>query len=323
MAGSYRFWGLCVATVSWSQTALDFRGPGPRQPNLSVAAPSVNPVSAEAASDTQARDQYRFITIEIKDSSNAVANDINDDGLVTGYYQDSSSHYHGFVWRDGAFETVDYPGATNTLLFGVNNRGVAIGYYGDTATQHTVTYSVESRTWKSLPDIRGYSQNDGYGINDEGIAVGNAFEGTTSVAWIWDASTLSYSFFAVPGSAQYTTSPSNLNDKRQIAGYFADASGVYHGFLKEYGTYTVINFPGAQETFLDGINNRGIIQGQIYDSAWTAEGFLATPGGRFAIVNYPGPEMTAIVGINDRGDLCGGYWETFGFGHAFIALRSK
>lgn len=109
-----------------------------------------------------------------------------------------------------------------------------------------------------------------------------------------------------------------------MAGYFADKNGVYHGFLKEYGTCTIINYPGATETFPDGLNNRGIMQGQIYDTAGAAEGFLATPGGRFAIVNYPGAENTALVGINDRGDVCGGYWEAiFGLNRAFVAFRSR
>lgn len=311
---------LGVATVAWSQTVSDLRGPGPRPPSVSIA-----PLLANSSTDVPASDQhgYEFITLEIKGSPNAVANGINDDGLVTGYYQDSASTYHGFVWRDGAFETVDYPGATYTLLYGLNNRGVAIGYYfGEGAVEHTVTYCVRTRTWTALPDIPGYSVSQGYGINDEGVAVGNAFAVTgASVAWIWHPETLSYSFFTVPGAAKYTTFPSGLNNKNQVAGYFADEAYYYHGFLKEYGTYTIIDVPGATETFLDGINNRGVIQGQIYDAAGAAEGFLATPGGRFAIVNYPGPEMTAIVGINDRGDLCGGYWEVFGANHAFVALR--
>jgi len=76
-------------------------------------------------------------------------------------------------------------------------------------------------------------------------------------------------------------------------------------------------------TFLDGINNSGVIQGQIYDAGFVAEGFTATSGGLFNIVNYPGPLMTAIVGINDRGDLCGSYWQTFGINTAFVAFRRE
>ncbi len=320
---------LCVATPCWGQTATQLGGPGPRPPNISTAAPSANAASAETTADnpdSAHHHRYRFITIEIKGSPYAVADGIANDGLVTGYYKDSSSLWHGFVWRDGRFETVNYPGAVNTYLYGVNNRGVAIGYYGDGTTNHTVTYSVRSGAWTALPDIPDYPNNQGYGINDEGTAVGNAYTSTTSVAWIWHPNTSSYSFFTVPGAAQYTTSPSGLNDKGQIAGYFADANGAYHGFLKEYGTYTTINFPGAVDTYPDGLNNSGVIQGQVFrNTNYFAEGFTATPGGVFSIVDYPGPQMTALVGINDRGDVCGAYTEssssTTSVTKAFVAFQ--
>jgi len=268
----------------WSQTA-PAPGPHPRPLTLSTTASSLS----HSAENTPT-DHFKFIEIQIKGATSTNANGIANDGLVTGYYLDAKSIYHGFVWRDGRVETVDYPGASGTFLFGVNNRGLAIGYYIGGAVNHAVTYSIWSRTWTALPDIANYPLNQGYGINDSGIAVGNAFSSTASVAWIYDPATLSYSDFTVPGAAAYTTSPSGLNDKGQIAGYFADASGV--------------------------------IQGQIYNAAFFAEGFTATSGGLFDIVNYPGPMMTAIVGINDHGDLCGSYWQTFGINTAFVAFRS-
>ena len=292
---------LLVTTSAWTQTSTSFIGPH-RLPKMSMASAPASP-----AANTPASDHYRFVTITAPDSPYAVANGINNAGVVTGYYLDSNSNYHGFVWQNGALQTVDYPGAVDTSLGGLNNWGVAMGSYGDGATTHAVTYSVSTGAWTALPDIPNYSQNDGYCVNDLGIAIGNAFEGGTSVAWIWDPATLSYSFFTVPGAAQYTTSPSCINDKNQIAGYYVDASGAYQGFIYEYGTYATVNVPGALDTYPDGINNRGIVEGQIFDAAGAAEGFVATSGGRFTIVNYPGAGATAIVGINDRGDLCGGY----------------
>lgn len=312
---------LFIATIVWGQTAPDFREAHRPHPSLSMRAAVATP-----AMNAQASANYKFITIDVNGSTNAVADGITNDGLVSGYYEDSSSIFHGFVWQEGAVTRVDYPGAAYTKLYSLNNRGVVIGLYGNSSgtTEHTITYSAQSHKWTALPDIAGYPFNEGYGINDHGVAVGNAFTSSgSSVAWIWDPTTVSYSFFAVPGAAEYTTSPSGLNDKGQIAGYFADASGAYHGFLKEYGTYTIIDVPEAPYTFLDGLNNSGIIQGQIYDAGGAAEGFVATRGGVFTIVNYPDVANTALVGINDRGDVCGSYWEAFGVNTAFVALRSN
>lgn len=316
---------LCVATAAWSQIPPGFRAPH-KPPNISMPGPLANAAAATVAVEDAASSNYKFITIDANGSTNAVASSINDERLVTGYYEDSNSAYHGFVWKNGVFRTVDYPGAANTSLGQVNNHGVAMANYGNgTTTGHSALYSVESRTWTALPDVPGYSFTDGYGLNDAGVAVGNAFQGSTSVAWIWDPTTRSYSFFTVPGADQYSTSPSGLNDKGQIAGYFS-VNGLYQSFLKEYGTYTIVNFPQAVETFFDGMNNSGIVQGQIYatDSS-PAEGFIATSGGVFTTVNNPDGANTALVGINDQGDVCGSYWNVFtgGIFQAFVAFRSE
>jgi hypothetical protein len=309
---------LCMAASAWGQTFTISNGPH-RLPKTPVAAPSAN-----FEVSTPDNGHYKFITIDTPDSPYAVAGGINDSRVVTGYYQDSSLNYHGFVWQKGTLQTVDYPGAVNTLLGGVNNLGLAMGGYGDGTTNHTVIYSVSTDTWSALPDIPNYSQNDGYCINDAGFAIGNAFEGSTSVAWIWDPSKRSYSFFVVPGAKQYSTSPSCINDKNQVAGYYADASGNYHGFIKEYGTTTRVNVPKAPDTYPDGMNNGGIIQGQIFNASFMAEGWVGTPGGVFTIVNYPGAKATAIVGINDRGDLCGAYGPAPAVAQkAFVAILQR
>ena len=321
---------LCFSTVGWSQVARGF--PGHHHPQLQL--PAAVPLANLAAADAQAGASYRFVTINVPGTTNAGASSINDDGLVTGNYADSDSNERGFVWKDGVLRKVEYPGALYTYLWAVNNHGVAIAYYGDGTTNHTVLYSVESGTWTPLPDIPGYSDNEGYGLNDDGFAVGNAYEinttvypsVTTSVAWIWNPNTRMYSFFAVPGSAQYSTAPNGINNKGQVAGWYADSSGIYHGYIKEYGTYTTIDFPGASYTFPDGLSNTGVLQGQILTAAptYAAEGFTGTSGGVFAVVDYPGPFMTSLVGINDQGDVCGEYWEDANpnVGFAFVAFRT-
>ena len=99
---------LLVATSAWSQTAPSFGGPH-RPPILSGVIPSTKP-----AADTPASAHYKFLTIGPEDSPYAVADGINNAGLVTGYYHDLSSVFHGFVWQKGVSKRVDYPGAAYT-----------------------------------------------------------------------------------------------------------------------------------------------------------------------------------------------------------------
>ena len=315
---------LCAATPAWSQPPPGF--PGHRHPqfHLPAAAPwATNVVAADAPANVA----YRFVTIPAPGTL-AQANSINDDGVLTGIYSNPTTHTQSFIWKDGVFRTVDYPGHAYTYLWQLNNNGQAIGYYGDGTIAHTVIYSVESGTWTPLPDIPGYSYNLGYGLNDAGLVIGNTYDDTytINVAWIWDPTTRSYSFFTVPGSAQYSTIPNEINDKGQIGGWYQDSGGTYHGFIKEYGTYTTVDFPGASNTLPDGISNTGVLQGQVLTAApaYAAEGFIATPGGVFETVNYPGQTMTTLVGINGRGDVCGFYQEDANpnVWIAFVAYRT-
>ena len=157
------------------------------------------------------------------------------------------------------------------------------------------------------PALQVYYHRQGYGINDAGFAVGNAFSSTAAVAWEWDPFRRAYSYLAVPGAAEYSTSPSGLNDFNQVAGYYADANGNYHSFIEQVGHYTIYNAPGATETYFDGINDWGLLQGEWEDANYNAHGFLATTTGYFQSVDYPGSAATAIVGINDKLAICGGY----------------
>ena len=316
---------LCFVTAAWGQSTL-----GPNGRHLPLSMPGGVP-SAKPPADTPASAQYTLITIGVAGSNTAGAWGINNAGLVSGNYEDASAVYHGFVWQNGALQTVDYPGALYTYLFKANNQGVAIGLYDDaTNTEHAVLNSVGGGTWTVLPDVPGYPNNEGYGINDGGVAVGNAYSAdySASVAWIWHPHSSAYSFFTVPGSAQYSTNPLGINGKGQIVGAFCTASpcyndsGVYFGFLKQGSDYTTIDAPGASGARACGIDNSGTIVGEWWDAAGASQGFVLTSSGLFTSVDYPGPELTTVLGINDRGDISGNYVKNpSGALKAFIGIR--
>jgi len=285
--------------------------------------PGASPTAGPAA-NSPASTQYKFITLDVPPSSFTQAAGINNARLVSGFYEDASGTLHGFLWQAGAFQTEDYPGGQYTYLGTVNNYGVAFGYYGDGTAEHAVTYSVPSGAWSVLSDIPGYSYNEGYGNNDAGYAVGTAYGDNTSVAWVWDPTTLSYSFLTVPGAAPNSTYPGSINEKGQVFGLFYDSSGMEHGFLEEAGTYTTIDAPGAGQRGTNGIgiNNHGTMVGQWFDGTGASQGFVLTSAGLFTTVDYPGPALTSVNNINGRGDICGVYWHNpSGAERVFIGLR--
>jgi probable HAF family extracellular repeat protein len=204
-------------------------------------------------------------------------------------------------------QTLDYPGSTETGLVFVSNRGVVAGDYTDGVdnTWYAVVYSFPGGTWTILPNIPNYSNNEAYGINDGGVAVGEAFGVNIAESWVWDPSSQSYSFLAVPGSAPNSTTADTLNDKGQVVGWYTDPSGVTHGFLEEGGTYTTIDPPDSTYTLANAINNSGTIVGAWQGPYGWWGGFVRTSDGAFTVLDVPGALETQINGVNDRGDICG------------------
>jgi len=232
---------------------------------------------------------------------------IKTPGLVTGgYYVDG---WHGALWQNGSLTTVVYPGVRHTLLGGVNPSGLVVGNYGPFLTQHAAIYDIGTGTWTTLPDVPNLPINIGNGINAQGIAVGSAGMGnlyvqSNNVAWIWDGTT--YSFFTAPGSALSGTAAGGINAPGQVSGYFQDANGAFHGFVKSGSTFTQIDVPGATDTLAYAINNRTDVAGWYVDQQFETHGFVLS-GGKFTTIDVPGSFGTVVTGINENGELVG-YW---------------
>jgi hypothetical protein len=58
---------------------------------------------------------------------------INNEGAITGYYEDSSGVAHGFVRSaKGSSASFDVPGSTGTFPGSINRDGTVTGWYTDT-----------------------------------------------------------------------------------------------------------------------------------------------------------------------------------------------
>ena len=247
---------------------------------------------------------------------------INDEGVASGFYPDSSGFIHGFLARDGLAVTVNAPGDwADTYLGGINDSGVVVGNYDDDLTvSHATLYKPLDDRWIELPDIPGIPLNYGNGINNFGFVVGAAYEGTPTdytngVGWLWDGR--SYSFIEVPGSSgtDYGTYAAGINDEGVVVGYYQDSAGVIHGFLKRGPTLTTLDVPGADNTLAVGINDEGDVVGVYYLGA-VSYGFIQHAGD-FVTVDVPGAASTQIYGINNLGQISGSYLDTAGNWYGF------
>jgi probable HAF family extracellular repeat protein len=122
--------------------------------------------------------------------------------------------------------------------------------------------------------------------------------------------TAKYYFVNITISNAAYVEPTAINNAGEVAGYYADANFITHGFVWQDGTVQTIDYPGATATAFGGINNRGVLVGAYQDvslntfvvtyslanSAWTV--LPDIPGGWQQ-------EFYLDVGINDDGIAVG------------------
>lgn len=231
---------------------------------------------------------------------------INTEGDVAGIYSDSNTAYHGFV-RAGATGTItefDVTGApTNTKHRGtvplnINAAGDITGFYVDVnAVRHGFVRTVVSGT-------------------------------------------AAYTIFNVTGAgtgATQGTIPMNIDAAGNITGFYVDANGVFHGFLRTAdGTVTApIDASGAGTvaagkgfkfagTLPVGLDAAGNITGILADTNGVFHGFVRAANG--SITNFdaavPGTAGffpgTIPISVNGAGDITGTYEDTNGVNHGFV-----
>jgi hypothetical protein len=136
-------------------------------------------------------EQGRFVDINVPGSQLTGPFKINDRGHVVGLYVDGGAEpgpdgpalpgvVHGFVWRDGDFETIDVPGAAATFVLGINNREQMVGSYIDAdGAYHGFLRDRRGRV-TTLPDAPGAEPTAGgtqpTSINERGQIVGLAYD---------------------------------------------------------------------------------------------------------------------------------------------------
>jgi hypothetical protein len=128
----------------------------------------------------------------------------------------------------------------------------------------------------------------------------------------------SYTQVDVPGSV--FTGITAINSSRQTVGWYDDAGGTTHGFLRNVdGSIVTIDYPAAIFTGANGINTQGEVVGPWDDASGIIHSFLRTPQGTITTFDPPSPcvpateaQPAAAHGINDRGDIVGRCYDAIG-----------
>ena len=253
--------------------------------------------------------------------SNTLPQKINDNGFIVGIVIDAAGVSKGFIrsragnFSDAFVEPNDTGNLTNGR--GINNARIVNGEYLDGSTGTFHGYRLGKGIFTEY-DITGALDTVPLGLNNVGDFCGNVIlSDGTSPAFLNLSGNVT--MFSVPDST--ATLAYSINLSLQAVGYYIDAAGVLHGYLRASdGTLTFpIDATGSTQTILFDINDLNWVVGRYADSAGVTHGlFFRTPDD-ITTFDYPGAAgFTSLNGINRNGYVCGRYLDSAGIAHGFL-----
>ena len=213
---------------------------------------------------------------------NTYARGVNSSGVVVGS-AGTDNGTEGFQYDGTTYAPLNF-GVEFTIASGINDAGNVVGWYGeDTVTRGFV--KVEDAFVGF--DVPGAIATYAYAINSAGVIAGSYRDVDGTHGFVKDGT--DYTTFDVPDAAEGSTYVLGINDSGQLSGEYTDNDGNFHGFVLSGGTYSTLDFPGANFTYGGGINNFGVIVGQYQDSYGTIHGYEASQA--------PEPGPAALLGV--------------------------
>jgi len=264
---------------------------------------------------------------------------INSSGAVTGIFQGSDEVFHGFVREpNGSFVIINLKEAGTAAYQGtfptsINDRGQVAGVYFDSSNgEHGFLRNCDG----SVITFDDPNANAGTMVAlEEALNSGGAI-----IGW-YNVGNVAYGFLREPDGLFKTIEPDTsspftvvggINRTSSATGYFADTSGVLHGFLrKPSGSTAIFDVPGPEAvggTAAFTLNASDEITGVYVDSNNANHGFVRFPDGAFRTFDAPNIGTASSQGtrpttINDAGEVIGFYLDSNNTARGFLRSPDK
>jgi uncharacterized membrane protein len=248
----------------------------------------------------------------IADSGTIVGRLVFPDGAIAGFGR----------FPNGTFVELTDPAGdgTDTEPAGINDAGVVDGYYKNAVSAAVIGFFLTKGIYT---DFQGPAICSGLpctadltGINDRGDLVGGWFPPASAPEQAF--AVLGRVFTPITSAllSHLAAAESISNNSAHVVGNYFDTSNLDHGFLYTVsgGSIRSINFPGAVQTSVFGINNRGTITGRYVDAGGVSHG-IALISGVWATYDFPGATFTTLERINDKNVATGRYTDSAGVNH--------
>jgi hypothetical protein len=242
----------------------------------------------------------------VQGSSVTTAFAINDSDVIAGSFIGSNDGVeHAFFGTpDGNYTTFD-AGTGGSEARGISNDGTITGISnsqnGTTATEPiyerrpggkfvNVTMSGQ-QLFGLAQGINGNDKFAGYYWNK----VAGETQGFVGRKGVWKAD--------VNAPLNQFAGALGINDSNVIVGYFFEPP-LLQGYVVNGKTLTVVNYPNATGTILNGINNKGRVAGQWIDANGNEHSFLYdTATAIFTDIKVKGATIVRAWAINSAGAI--------------------
>ena len=270
---------------------------------------------------------YNFTTVDSPGLYQEVDNGnfvtwVNNSGLVSQQYIGIDGNMHTAVLLEDGWKVIDVPGATNTAGTNANSQGqIALTYSGANGVTHLAIWEKGHYSYVNNPCPAEYTYGVAVGINDWGQVTSYVVD-SNGVSWACLGNPIFPYRGAVFGFPDAVgTIPIMTNDLGVTVGAYWDAQGVQHGFVHHMigNIFTSVDFPGAFNSWVQGINDEGIMNGSAQPNGSGNWAGFEIIGGHIEDWNVPGEVQTDLFVITNNLRVAGLYQSADGVWHGFVA----
>lgn len=253
---------------------------------------------------------------------------INNSGLIVGRARTVEEETHAFLYVgvpgiDGFMHDLGTLGGTYSEARAINSSGQIVGY-SETAdgSYHAFLYTGVPGAGGAMVDLGSFGGDSyAYGINDNGVIVGNSSYIDGPHAW----ETHAFDYVGIPGAGgvmrdlgtlveddYYDSGAYAINNNAQIVGWsmINPDPQYYHAFLYSGPSMMSLGTLGGADSEAWGINDRGQVVGYAENpDVVIGHAFLYTgvpgAGGSMKDLGTLGGDWSRAFGINKSGQVVG------------------